>query len=198
MVFSDRFTSSVWKKTINEFPYPAVFLCKIWNSFFLHNWFSDLKFFISDLDKNLQISDLKFGSEKENFRSEITLKIQNDFRHHEAKLCILCIVSGIHKKDAPFVLLLFFTFLRSFRQNFNMFKDLSLESRNIPTQNCAPIQITVWSRNDCVKKFSKTVRRPITFLICIRKLSVSNVYLMLGETYFGSLQLRLCWISASS
>ena len=30
---------------------------------------------------------------------------------------------------------------------FNMFKDLSLESRNIQTQNCAPIQCTVWPRN---------------------------------------------------
>ena len=27
-----------------------------------------------------------------------------------------------------------------------MFKDLSLESRNIQTQNCAPIQCTVWPR----------------------------------------------------
>ena len=58
--------------------------------------------------------------------------------------CILCIVSGFRNKEAPFVLLLFFTFLWSFRQNFNMFKDLSLESRNIQTQNCAPIQCTVW------------------------------------------------------
>ena len=29
-----------------------------------------------------------------------------------------------------------------------MFKDLSLESRNINTQNCAPIQCTVWPRNE--------------------------------------------------
>ena len=29
-----------------------------------------------------------------------------------------------------------------------MFKDLSLEYRNIQTQNCAPIQCTVWPRND--------------------------------------------------
>ena len=36
--------------------------------------FSDLKFFFSDLDKSLQISDLKFGSKMENFNSEITLK----------------------------------------------------------------------------------------------------------------------------
>ena len=41
------------------------------------NSFSDLKFFVSDLDKNVQISDLKFGSEMENFRSEITLKNKN-------------------------------------------------------------------------------------------------------------------------
>ena len=32
--------------------------------------------------------------------------------------------------------------------NFNMFKDLSLESRNIQTQNCAPIQCRVWPRNE--------------------------------------------------
>ena len=36
--------------------------------------FSDLKFFISHLDKNLKISDLKIGSEIENNRFEITLK----------------------------------------------------------------------------------------------------------------------------
>ena len=29
----------------------------------------------------------------------------------------------------------------------NIFKDLSRESRNIQTQNCAPIQCTVWPRN---------------------------------------------------
>ena len=29
----------------------------------------------------------------------------------------------------------------------NMFKDLSLESRNIQTQNCAPMQCTIWPRN---------------------------------------------------
>ena len=34
-----------------------------------------------------------------------------------------------------------------FRQIFNMFKDLSLESRIIQTQNCAPIQCIVWPRN---------------------------------------------------
>ena len=120
------------------------------------------------------------------------------FNHYEAKLCILCIVSWIHNKDAPFVLLLFFTFFRSFRQIFIMFKDWSLESRNVQTQKSEPIQCTVWSRNDCFKKFSKTVRKSITFLICVSNLSVFNVYLMLGETYFDSLQVRLCWVSASS
>ena len=54
------------------------------------------------------------------------------------RVCILSIVSGFRNKD-PFVLLLFFNFPWSFRQNFNMFKDLFLESRNIQTQNCAPI-----------------------------------------------------------
>ena len=28
-----------------------------------------------------------------------------------------------------------------------MYKDFSMESRNIQTQNCAPIQCTVWPRN---------------------------------------------------
>ena len=41
-----------------------------------------------------------------------------------------------------------------------------------------------------VQKFSKTVRRPVNFLIFMRYLCVSNVYLMLGETYFGRLQLE--------
>ena len=36
--------------------------------------------------------------------------------------------------------------------NFSHFKDLSLESRNIKTQNCAPIQCTVWPRN-ALQKF---------------------------------------------
>ena len=35
----------------------------------------------------------------------------------------------------------------------NIFKDLSLESRNIQTQNCAPIQCTVWPRNVGAKDF---------------------------------------------
>ena len=33
-----------------------------------------MKFFFSDLEKSLQISDLKIGSKMENFNSEITLK----------------------------------------------------------------------------------------------------------------------------
>ena len=69
------------------------------------------------------------------------------FHHYEAKLCILCIVSGFRNKDAPFALLLFFHFLWSFRQNFNMFKDSSMYSKNIQTQNCVLIQCTVWPRN---------------------------------------------------
>ena len=36
--------------------------------------------------------------------------------------------------------------------NFHMFKDLSLESRNIQTQNRASIQCTVWPRNDEIGK----------------------------------------------
>ena len=42
---------------------------------------------------------------------------------------------------------LFFLFLWSFRQNFTMPKDLPMESRKILTENCAPIQCTVWPRN---------------------------------------------------
>ena len=68
--------------------------------------------------------------------------------HYEAKLCILWILSGFRNKDAPFVLLLFFHFLWSFRQIFNRFEDLSLQSRNMQTQNCAPIQCTIWPPND--------------------------------------------------
>ena len=48
--------------------------------------------------------DFKFFSLRS--RSRIFLRV-----HYEAKLCILCIVSGFGNKDAPFVLLLFFTFL---------------------------------------------------------------------------------------
>ena len=33
-----------------------------------------MKFFFSDLDKNLQFLDMNFGSEMQKFRSEITLK----------------------------------------------------------------------------------------------------------------------------
>ena len=42
---------------------------------------------------------------------------------------------------------------------------------------------------NCVKKFPKTVRRPVKFLIFMHYICVFNVYLMLGETYFDSLQL---------
>ena len=37
-----------------------------------------------------------------------------------------------------------------------MFKDLSLESRNIQTQNCAPIQCTVWPRNGFFDDFNES------------------------------------------
>ena len=91
------------------------------------------------------------------------LTVFNNF-HYEAKLCISCIVSGFRNKDAPFVLLLFFPSLWSFRQNFNMFKDLSLESRNIQTENCAPIQCTVWPRNVEVEDLLKKQLQHTTFL----------------------------------
>ena len=34
------------------------------------------------------------------------------------------------------------------RQDFNLLKGLALESRNIQTQKCAPIQCTVWPRKE--------------------------------------------------
>ena len=49
----------------------------------------------------------------------------------------------------------FFHFLWSLRQSFNTFRDLSLESRNTQTQNCAPIQCTVWPRNEWYSFSSK-------------------------------------------
>ena len=51
------------------------------------------------------------------------------------------------REDAPFVLFLLFQPLWSFRQIFHMFKDMSVDSRNIQTQNCATIQCTIWPRN---------------------------------------------------
>ena len=68
---------------------------------------------------------------------------------YEAKLFILWILNGFWNKDAPFVLLLFvlFFFLWSLRQTYNMNKYLSLESRSIQTQKCAPMQCTAWPRN---------------------------------------------------
>ena len=66
----------------------------------------------------------------------------------KGQLCFLGNVSGFRHKDAPFVLLLLFLFLRSFRQNFNVFKYLFLESRNIQIENCAPIQCSVWPRKE--------------------------------------------------
>ena len=53
------------------------------------------------------------------------------------------------------ILNLFFHFLWSLRQSFNTFRDLSLESRNTQTQNCAPIQCTVWPRNEWYSFSSK-------------------------------------------
>ena len=67
--------------------------------------------------------------------------------HYEAKLCFSRNVSKLRKKDAPFILILFFHFVLSFRHNFNRFIDLSQESRNKQTQNCVPIQCTVWPQN---------------------------------------------------
>ena len=79
--------------------------------------------------------------------------------HYEAKLCILNIVSGFCNKDAPVVLVLFFHFLLSFRQIVNMFKDLSMESRNIQLQHFATIKCTVWAHNAHVVALFFTARR---------------------------------------
>ena len=78
------------------------------------------------------------------------------------------VVSGFRSKDAPFVLLLFFPSLWSFRQNFNMFKDLSLESRNLQTQNCAPIRCTVCPRNEKIL-FLKSSSNSLMRLNCEEK-----------------------------
>ena len=105
----------------------------------------------------LLLNQLSFKSIRENNRNYYRLKDYKDLEAWKSsqfvektlrgQLCILCIVSGFHNKEAPFVLLLFFHFLWSFRQNFNMFEDLSMESRNIQTPiNCAPIQCIVWPR----------------------------------------------------
>ena len=71
--------------------------------------------------------------EKSSWKLDAEMKVNpvsfSSFLHYEAKLCILRAVSGFRNKDAPCILLLFFHCVRSFRQNFNMFKDLSLESR---------------------------------------------------------------------
>ena len=47
----------------------------------------------------------------------------------------------------------------------NMFKDLSLESRNIQTQYYAPIQCTVWPRNEMIKNKRFFCRKNINFYI---------------------------------
>ena len=114
------------------------------------------------------------------------------FNHYEAKLCILFIVSGIYKKDAHFVLILFSTFLRSFRQYLTCLKTCLWNPGTYRLKIVRLSSAHFGLVMTVLKNFSKTVRRPIRFLICMRNLIVSNVYLMLGETYFGSLQLRLC------
>ena len=74
--------------------------------------------------------------------------------HYEAKLCILWLVSRFRNEDAPFLILLIFLSLWPFWQNFSMFDDLFLESRNVQTQHCVPIQCTVWPRNKEIKRWS--------------------------------------------
>ena len=59
--------------------------------YFLHQLILRSEILISDPDKNLQISDLKFGSEMENIRSEITLENKiSDLRNPllNGNLCI--------------------------------------------------------------------------------------------------------------
>ena len=51
---------------------------------------------------------------------------------------------------------------------------------------------------NCVEKFSKTVRRPVKRLIFKHYLCIFNVYLVLGETSFGSLLLESLLSTASS
>ena len=67
------------------------------------SWFSDLKFLVSDRDKNWQISDLKFGSQMENFRSEVTLK--NKISDLKLDLRIFCwsIIYAFRAKHGIFI-----------------------------------------------------------------------------------------------
>ena len=112
-------------------------------------------------------------------------KFFSNNQHYEAKLCILCIVSGFRDKDAPFVLLLFFHFLWPFRQNLNVFKDLSLESRNI--QSCAPIQCTVSPRNELISFLFLCVYD--SFLtVCWLSFFLGRIYLVLeSKSCFGAI-----------
>ena len=63
-------------------------------------------------------------------------------------MCTLWIVSGFRTKDIFFVLLLFaLVFFDRTGRNFNMSNNLSLESTDLQTPNCAPIQCRVGPRN---------------------------------------------------
>ena len=55
--------------------------------------------------------------------------------HYEAKLCILCIVSGFRNKDAPIVLLLFFPLFDGSDKILTCLKTCLWNPRNIQTQN---------------------------------------------------------------
>ena len=67
----------------------------------------------------------------------------------------------------------------------NMLKDLSLESRNIQTQNCAPIQCTVWPRKAGLLRPPKTPK-PNLGRITVKKIMNSFVKnKKCGEYFYG-------------
>ena len=81
--------------------------------------------------------------------------------HYEAKLCILCIVSGFRNKKAPFLFLLFFTFLYSFRQIFTCLKTCLWNPGT-------------YRHNDYTEQLRKTNSLPISFTIALHDMCFLN------------------------
>ena len=121
------------------------------------SWFSDLKFFISCLHRNLKTLYLKFRSEAEKFRSEIALMKSKvlDLKLYLRKPLFnysLCISS----KQLSFYFLIFlqWTIMSRLTSGKKIF-------RKIHTQLFFELIFLF----NCDKQFSKTVKRPIMFLI---------------------------------
>ena len=70
-----------------------------------------------------------------------------------------------------------------------MFKNLSLESRTIQTQNCAPIQCTVWPRNDLSSQFLKFIHEaewwdPANiFALAFVLIRISSIYIIMRDVF---------------